>query len=205
MSIGDVLIDYEGIPQQSSSMRNIANQINEKLVNAYNDVMKMHEYWYGKRYNELVTKFNNLVPKLNQFLEVIVSEVPYILDSIANNFSSVDIGQNVSAAQRASAQNVQEIPITADVGMRYLQGEVANMESQIISSLHEAKELMQTMERTAGQMILECDGAGDFKSQFNKLTSSFGQTIDNIESQFTNLMAEDRKQIENAEKSNTVS
>ena len=159
MSVGDVLIDYENIPQQANNVRNVANQINDRLIIAYNKIAKMHDYWYGKRYNELVTKFNNLVPQLNQFLEVILSDIPQILDSVANNFSEIDIGQNVANTQKSEIKTLQEIHLIEDIGMRYLDSEVANIEAEIVGELQSAKELMQELEKSTVQIVMECDGA----------------------------------------------
>ncbi len=200
----EVRVDYENMPSQSDNIRNTALELNGRLTAVYQKVTEMHAHWYGKRYNELVTKFNELAPQLNQFLEVIVAEVPYMFEGIANNFSEVDIQQNIATARKESYKKIEEIPVIDDVGMRYIQEEVANVQTEILSDFTSAKELMDSMQKTVQQIVLECDGADEFRSQFRILTDTFKQVLDNVETQFTELMNKDREQIENAEKANTT-
>lgn len=200
----EVRVDYENMPSQSDKIRNTALELNGRLTAVYQKVTEMHAHWYGKRYNELVTKFNELAPQLNQFLEVIVAEVPYMFEGIANNFSEVDIQQNIATARKESYKKIEEIPVIDDVGMRYIQEEVANVQTEILSDFTSAKELMDSMQKTVQQIVLECDGADEFRRQFRTLTNAFKQVLDNVEAQFTELMNKDREAIETAEKSNTT-
>lgn len=200
----EVRVDYENMPSQSDNIRNAALELNGRLTAVYQKVTEMHAHWYGKRYNELVTKFNELAPQLNQFLEVIVAEVPYMFEGIANNFSEVDIQQNIATARKESYKKIEEIPVIDDVGMRYIQEEVANVQTEILSDFTSAKELMESMQKTVQQIVLECDGADEFRRQFRTLTNAFKQVLDNVEAQFTELMNKDREAIETAEKSNTT-
>ena len=88
--------------------------------------------------------------------------------------------------------------------MRYLQSEVDPYQTEIVSDFRSAKELMDLMQKTVEQIILQCDGADEFRSQFRNLVSSFKQVLDDVESQFVELMNKDREQIEKAEKLNTT-
>lgn len=200
----DIKIDYENMPNQSNGIRNAALEINGKLLDVYQKIYEMHAHWYGKRYNELVLKFNELVPQLNQFLEVIVTEIPYMFEGIANNFSEIDIKQNVAVVRKESYQKIQAIEIFNDVGMRYLQSEVEPYQTEIVEDFHSAKDFMDEMQKTLEQIVLECDRADEFRNQFRILANTFKQVLDNVETQFTELMNKDREQIENAEKANTT-
>ena len=59
-----IKIDYENMPNQSNSIRGQAIEINNKLLAIYRKISEMHICWHGKRYNELVTKFNESTIKL---------------------------------------------------------------------------------------------------------------------------------------------
>lgn len=196
-----VKVDYDEIPIESKSIRGYAKEINSNLIEVYKEVADMHAHWYGKRYNELVEKFNNLVPKLNQFLELIVGEVPCMYEKIANNFSEVDINQNVTTSQEEPVIKLTVNPIINDVGMRYIEEEVTVAEKSIVSILHDTMEIIN---RTVSQMELVCDGAEEFNSQFSKLTDTFKQVLNNIETQFNMLMEQDRNLMKEAEKDSTV-
>ena len=199
-----VKVDYDEIPIESKSIRGYAKEINSNLIEVYKEVADMHAHWYGKRYNELVEKFNNLVPKLNQFLELIVGEVPCMYEKIANNFSEVDINQNVTTSQEEPVIKLTENPIINDVGMRYIEEEVTVAEKSIVSILHDTIDTMEIINRTVSQMELVCDGAEEFNSQFSKLTDTFKQVLNNIETQFNMLMEQDRNLMKEAEKDSTV-
>lgn len=199
-----ITVDYENIPGQSSQARNIGMQINEILLDVYRNVTDMHNFWYGKRYNDIVTNFNSLVPQLNNFLEIVVSEIPYIFEKIVNNFSEVDIKQNMTVAQKESVQQIQTIPLSTEVGMKYIQGEVANIQNAIESDFHEIISLMSGLENTINQIGIEYETADNFKSQFKSLANSFRQFIENLERQFTNAMNVNRTQIQKAESGNTI-
>lgn len=199
-----VKVDYDEIPIESKSIRGYAKEINSNLIEVYKEVADMHAHWYGKRYNELVEKFNNLVPKLNQFLELIVGEVPCMYEKIANNFSEVDINQNVTTSQEEPVIKLTVNPIINDVGMRYIEEEVTVAEKSIVSILHDTIDTMEIINRTVSQMELVCDGAEEFNSQFSKLTDTFKQVLNNIETQFNMLMEQDRNLMKEAEKDSTV-
>ena len=199
-----VKVDYGEIPIESKSIRGYAKEINSNLIEVYKEVADMHAHWYGKRYNELVEKFNNLVPQLNQFLELIVGEVPCMYEKIANNFSEVDINQNVTTSQEEPVIKLTENPIINDVGMRYIEEEVTVAEKSIVSILHDTIDTMEIINRTVSQMELVCDGAEEFNSQFSKLTDTFKQVLNNIETQFNMLMEQDRNLMKEAEKDSTV-
>ena len=62
--------------------------MNSEITSAYSKLESMHEFWYGKRYNELLTKFNKINPQLNTMLELVVRKLPYVLELIANNYSN---------------------------------------------------------------------------------------------------------------------
>ena len=199
-----VKVDYDEIPIESKSIRGYAKEINSNLIEVYKEVADMHAHWYGKRYNELIEKFNNLVPQLNQFLELIVGEVPCMYEKIANNFSEVDINQNVTTSQEEPVIKLTDNPIINDVGMRYIEEEVTVAEKSIVSILHDTIDTMEIINRTVSQMELVCDGAEEFNSQFSKLTDTFKQVLNNIETQFNMLMEQDRNLMKEAEKDSTV-
>ena len=124
---------------------------------------------------------------------------------IQNEMNRRKPGQNKFAtARKEGYKSIQEIQIFNDVGMRYLQSEVDPYQTEIVSDFRSAKELMDLMQKTVEQIILQCDGADEFRSQFRNLVSSFKQVLDNVESQFVELMNKDREQIEKAEKLNTT-
>lgn len=145
-----------------------------------------------------------MAPVLNEYLKVVVTEIPYMFDEIANEISNFDIQQNVTTARKDEFQKIQEISIINDVGMRYLQNEVVNYQTNIEADFNTVKDYMSLIQKIVNQMQLQCDGSDEFRTQFKKFVDSFKQVLDNIQTSFTKLMNQDREEMENAEKANTV-
>ena len=200
----EILIDYENLPRHSSNIRNSAVQINKKLVEVYKKIESMHANWYGMRYNDLVRGLNSIIPQLNQFLSVIETDVPYVIEAISNNFSEVDIKQRVTVEQKIDIQSIQPIPIINDIGLRYLDVEVENVRKEIVVDLNEIRSIMEDIGGNVGQLGMQCDGSDEFKTQFSKLKEAFNQSLTNIENSIVEYMNKTKIQIENAEKANTV-
>ena len=70
---------YEQMPQIASKMREDAMLLNQEISSAYSSITNMHNDWYGIRYNDLVKAFNNLIPSLNEMLELVVVKIPFAM------------------------------------------------------------------------------------------------------------------------------
>ena len=97
-------VDYEAMPRQAKAMREYALELNSELRAAYTNIGEMHNSWYGVRYNELVKDFNELVPQVNDLLKLVVTDIPFAIETIANNYAQADKGQNVTSAEETSAK-----------------------------------------------------------------------------------------------------
>ena len=84
-NIGNV--DYMSIPAKTDQMRGVGRELNEKMQNMYDKIKELHEFWYGERYNRLVEGFNKIRPSVNNIVELIFTQLPSSLDTIANNYS----------------------------------------------------------------------------------------------------------------------
>ena len=78
-------VDYVAMPGQAKKMREYALELNSELKAAYSNVAEMHNAWYGIRYNELVKDFNGLVEQINELLDLVVTKVPFTIETIAKN------------------------------------------------------------------------------------------------------------------------
>ena len=70
-------VDYEAIPGKAQQMRSQGEELNTELTTAYQSITDMHNAWYGKRYNELVKSFNNIIPQINEMLQLVKSYKNY--------------------------------------------------------------------------------------------------------------------------------
>ena len=197
-------VDYEAMPRQAKAMREYALELNNELRTAYSNVGEMHNSWYGVRYNELVKDFNELIPQVNDLLKLVVTEIPFAVETIANNYAQADKGQNVTSAEETSANNIENLPITNDVGMRFMTAEVANTQRSVSEKFDASKELMNKIEAEYNRVEWQSEASESFKARFNKLKNDILMAFDNINNEFSKLMTQTQQDIETTEKANTL-
>ena len=197
-------VDYEAMPRQAKAMREYALELNNELRTAYSNVGEMHNSWYGVRYNELVKDFNELIPQINDLLKLVVTEIPFAVETVANNYAQADKGQNVTSAEETSANNIENLPITNDVGMRFMTAEVANTQRSVSEKFDASKELMNKIEAEYNRVEWQSEASESFKARFNKLKNDILMAFDNINNEFSKLMTQTQQDIETTEKANTV-
>ena len=197
-------VDYEAMPRQAKAMREYALELNNELRTAYSNVGEMHNSWYGVRYNELVKDFNELIPQINDLLKLVVTEIPFAVETVANNYAQADKGQNVTSAEETSANDIENLPITNDVGMRFMTSDVANTQRNVSAKFDSSKELMNKIESEYNRVDWQSEASESFKARFEKLKNDILSAFDNINNEFSKLMTQTQEDIENTEKSNTV-
>ena len=171
---------------------------------AYQKITDMHAVWYGIRYNSLVKEFNKIIPQINDLLNLVVGEIPFALETIANNYAQADKGANVTSAQKTQPNRIMDIAIRSDIGMRFITGEVEQIQTQVTSNLNDAKAKMDAIEATYAQIQWQSEASDAFRSTFTRLKSQIVASFENIKSQFTKLMTQTQQDIQSAETSNTV-
>ena len=197
-------VDYEAMPGQAREMRGYGKQLNTEMTKAYKSVADMHNAWYGKRYNELVKAFNNIIPQINEMLALVVTDIPYALETIANNYSQADRGQNVTTASNEAPKKITTLTVSEDVGMKFITSTVSAAQNSISTNFKNAKDQMNRIESTYGKVKWQSEASEAFKSKFTKLKNDIVASFEDINTQFTKLMQQTQQDVENAEKANTV-
>ena len=197
-------VDYVAMPGQAKKMREYALELNSELKAAYSNVAEMHNAWYGIRYNELVKDFNGLVEQINELLDLVVTKVPFTIETIANNYSKADKDQNVVSAEETAVNKIEELEITNDVGMRFMTEDVENTQRTISEKFEQSKELMNKIQAEYDRVDWESEASEAFKAKIKELKDSITMAFDNINDQFIKLMTKTQQDIENTEKANTV-
>lgn len=198
------IVDYEKMPGQANEMRGEARMLNKELAKAYKKIEDMHEHWYGKRYNELVQDFNNMIPAINEMLELVVTNIPSTLETIANNYAQVDTGNKVVAVNNEEPDKIQEKPKSNDVGMRFITESVEEVKQNVSVNFENAKDLMDKIETIYSKVVWESEASEEFKAKFTKLKGEIVSSFENIKSQFGKLMEQTKQDMENTENANTV-
>ena len=197
-------VSYEQMPQIAAKMREDAVSLNQEISSAYSSIANMHNDWYGVRYNDLVKAFNNLIPSLNEMLELVVVKIPFAMQTIANNYAMADRGENVVSVGNESANKIQNITISNDVGMRFMTDRVSDVQSRVSNNFRSAKNLMNNIESTFSNLPWQSDSAEVFRSTFIKLKNDIVTEFENIDTQFVKLMQQAQQDIENAERANNI-
>lgn len=197
-------VDYEGIPSKAKRMREVGQDMNRKLVKIYNDVETMHNHWYGVRYSDLQKSFNDLIPSLNDILKLVVDEIPFALENVANNYSKADKGVPVTSAVSTSPTQIQLLAPKNDVGMRFITNEVTTIHSEIKKDFKEVVDDMNEIQRVFSQVNWNSDAATAYRRKFDGLKTSIINQIDEINTKFDTSMTQTEQDIQNAETANTV-
>ena len=197
-------VDYEAIPAQAKQMRSQGESLNTELTNAYKSIADMHNNWYGKRYNELVKSFNNIIPQINELLELVVGEIPFTLETVANNYAQADKGANVTSASKSAPKKIQNLTLSNDVGMKFITSAVETTQKSVSTNFTNAKDKMNAIESTYNKIKWQSEASEAFKAKFTKLKASIVASFDDLDSQFKKLMTQALNDVQSAEKANTV-
>ena len=197
-------VDYEAIPAKAKEMREHGKELNGEMTKAYATIAEMHAAWYGDRYNELVKVFNRMIPSLNEMLTLVVTDFPFALETIANNYSQVDRGQNVTVASNEGPNKLNEIVVTEDVGMKFLTADVQNAQERVSTNFINSRDLMDKIETVYSTIDWKSEASDAFKSKFTKLKNNIVASFEETNSQFKKLMEQTQQDVQNAENANTV-
>lgn len=198
-------VDYAAIPSQAKQMRSYGKDLNTQMTNAYKSIADMHSSWYGKRYNELVKQFNNMTSQINEMLQLVVTDIPSMLEKVANNYSQADQGTNVTSVSNEAPKKIQNISVSNDVGMRFITSSVQQTQSSVSTNFKNAKDKMNQIDTAYSKIKWSSEASDAFKNKFNKLKTNINKSFDDINTQFKKLMQQAQDDVQKAESSNTVS
>lgn len=199
-----IKVDYEAIPRQTMSMRTHGKELNAELTNAYKSIEEMHKSWFGQRYIALVSEFNKIVPSINELLTLVVDEIPFTLETVANNYALADRGSGVTKAAKETPQKIATLATPADVGMGFVTAEVEAVQQVVSRNFQNAREKMNVIESEYGKITWQSEAADAFKSRFKKLKTEIMNSFDNLNTQFTNLMNQTKEDMQRTENANTL-
>ena len=199
-----IKVDYEAIPRQTMSMRTHGKELNAELTNAYKSIEEMHRSWFGQRYNSLVVEFNKIIPSINELLSLVVDEIPFTLDTVANNYALADRGAGVTKAAKELPQKIADINMPSDIGMGFITSEVEDVQQSVSRNFQNARDKMNLIETEYGKITWQSEAADAFKARFQKLKTEISNSFDNLNTQFTNLMNATKEDMQKTENANTL-
>ena len=197
-------VDYQAIPSHARQMRSLGKDLNREVSSAYTSAKNMHQSWYGTRYNELITQFNDSVSLINEMLQLVVTDIPVTLEKVANNYSQADKGSNATAVGTDQPTKLSNIPLVSDVGMKFISSQVETTRNNVSNNFKNAKEKMNSISSEFNRVNWSSEAADAFRTKFNSLKSKIDSNFNEIQQNFTKLMRQAQEDIEKAESSNTV-
>ena len=197
-------VDYEAMPRNAKQMRNLGKQLNTEVTNAYKSIENMHSSWYGKRYNELVKHFNNMIPQINEMLQLVVTDIPVTLEKVANNYSQADRGSNATTVENTTPRKITNIEIHNDVGMKFITANVQQVQTKVSNNFKNAKDQMNKISTEYNKVKWTSEASEAFKTKFNKLKTEITKSFEDIEQTFSKLMNHAKEDVQKSETANTV-
>lgn len=202
-NIGNV--DYMSIPAKTDQMRGVGRELNEKMQSMYDKIKELHEFWYGERYNRLVEGFNKIRPSVNNIVELIFTQLPASLDTIANNYSKLDRSMNIRTVSDEKPRIIEELPKMDDTGkFRFISNSVAEVKQEVEAKISKGIELIDEFENIYRTIDWESDAATAYQSLFAKLKEEVVTSLNNLKKDFTELMLQAEQDAKLTEDTNTV-
>lgn len=198
-------VDYVQMPTQAKLIRDKGRELNRKVKLVYQKVADMHADWYGQRYASLIEQFNKLSPSLNEMLKLVYTEIPFVLESIANNYAKADTGSGVCSPAETPINAITNIPThKEDVGMRFITVRVEETKNIVRSNFDSAKALLDEIQVIYKNIKWESDAATKFGTAFAKLKNNIDSQIEEINASFVKLMNQTEADMQTTENANTV-
>ena len=195
---------YETMPSYAKQMRSAGQELNQALIEAYTNIANMHSVWYGKRYNSLLQQFNNMIPQMSELLEFVVAQLPFALETIANNYSSADGVGKITSAARTEPKKINAITPSTEEGLKFMSDEVANVQKKVSANFTNAKEKMDQIQAIYSKVEWVSDAATQFRARFLQLKKNITTFFDEFNASFTKSMQQTLQDIQATENANTV-
>lgn len=198
-------VDYNGFPRIAKAMREDAKNLNREVSTAYATVGVMQKSWYGPRYDDLVKIFNKMIPNFENILTLTVTDFPYILELVANNYSNVDAGKKVTTAEKTPIQKIEKISPSGKKTFRFMESNVKTHQTDIGKNFDKILGFLDSIEANYKKLNWKSAAAKEFEMKFNRLKKDISNSVTDTKREFKTLMDQTVEDIQRAEKSNTVS
>ena len=198
-------VDYNGFPRIAKAMRGDAINLNKEVTMAYATVGVMQKNWYGPRYDDLVKIFNKMIPNFENILKLTVTDFPYTLELVANNYSTVDIGRKVTTAEKTAIQKIEKIAPSGKTTFRFLEENVITHQNNIYKDFEKILGFINDIEASYKKLNWVSASAKEFEMKFTRLKNDITNNVEDTKKQFKNLMDQAIADVARAEKANNVS
>ena len=198
--------DYNSMSKLAQEIRDEGKLINNSLITAYNEVKSMYDAseWRGISYNELVGDFQKISPDLEEILKIVVQNVPYALETVANNYSVADSGSKVKPAVNEPPKKLPTLILGQTKYMQYEEGKIATRADKICKELDSVINRIDSIDAKFGKIQWEGIAADAFKVKFKNLKNKTKSALESIRKQFKQIIDTRKENMRRTEKANTA-
>ena len=197
-------VNYKEIPRKVKQMKDGAMNINNEMFSSYNKIIDMRSDWYGEKYNELAVKCNRVAPDIEKLLVLIVTDIPYSLEEIANNYSVADTGSKVVNQLKVTIKKIPHVELTQINSMRFIQPEVIRVKDEVSTSFGKALNELDVFQKVFDSITWNSEAAEVYRREFLESKNKVKSLLADIKKLFETLIKESTEIIEKAESSNTL-
>lgn len=201
-----VNVNYNTMPGMANQIRQNGQELNNELQTARTSIESVNATWYGKSYNDLALMFEGIIPQINEMLELIVGEIPFALETIANNYAAAD-GQTsaVVAPNKTEPNNLVPLNVNRTEDFNIDVSEVENLRTGLTRNFSNARDKMNTAESIYNSIQWQSSQASEaFRARFTKLKSEIISAFEEIDSHLSKVLQEQINRTEEAESQSTM-
>lgn len=200
-------VDYNSMPSLAANLREKGQDIKNEFTKAYNEIEELKENWYGVRYDELVTQFNNQRTGIKNVLDLIINQIPNALERVANNYAKVDTGATITSEGSEQATDITEISKSATENFRYHSEPVSAVRANVETCFNNVLTNMNAYASIYGNFVAEgwqSEAAEAFLSKLITEKDNIDDSVNSLLESFSKLMQDASEEVSAAESANTV-
>lgn len=198
--------NYGIIARQAKDMRKKGQTLNINFTNIHSELdTTLKNGWSGKRYNKLAQIFNKIVPTLNTALNVIVDEIPYNLQLVANNYSQADADYNCTTATHEAPRKIKELGKTDENdNIKLLSAQVRASEKKVSRNIEDAIVKLNEIVKLFDGIAWQSEARERFKENLHKYQNDIKKTFEEIQTIISTYMTKAATKADAAESANTI-
>lgn len=174
-------IDYDAMIMSASSISAKANEMQNRIKEAFEIVTNMRDNWFGSSYDNFINIVNMAIPALNGLFETTVSDIPHEIAAKARSYAASNQSEVSSSLSENVVVILSELSKTnAGSKLRFQTEEVRGKANLISSKFSEAKDQANSASRIAQNLEADWNSISG-GSNIRLLVESFNKVISIIE------------------------
>ena len=198
----NIKIEYEGFPAEAREIREKASEVNDKICGIYKMFEEMNRSWRGKRYNDLAKQCNGVIGYFDKLLQLVVTQLPFELETVANNYSLADSGSKiVGMPEQRAVKKITQVPTPDPIDVYISIKDVEDYRTNIGMAFDNVNAMINQIDTRVKHLKWEGQAAGNYKAEINNLKDQIQKSVTEIRKAFSTKMNEAMEDMKLAETS----